>query len=204
MFYGHTLGAVCSDKPSFHQANGFVCIGVRRKPNTQARECYPTRQFDIKLLNGLLQAEALWPPSSRGACLQQQGGVCGEQRPSGSGLCCSVRLCASVLFWPKARKILAIAAINTMNFFCFITGMLPKRKIKQNRGRTSKAAIKIKGDSERGFKAELPRSSVRLNGIFENRITVMGPRHCCGCFHRWPPLNLGSSERFKTSLETEK
>lgn len=58
-------------------------------------------------------------------------------------------VCVSVLFWPKARKILAIAAVNTMIFFYCITRMLPKRKIKQNRGRTFKAAIKIKGDNDR-------------------------------------------------------
>ena len=38
------------------------------------------------------------------------------------------------LFWPKARKILATAAINIMNFLYFTTRMLPKRKIKQNYG----------------------------------------------------------------------
>lgn len=43
-------------------------------------------------------------------------------------------LCMSVLFWPKARKLLAIAAINIMNFLYFTTRMLPKRKIKQNYG----------------------------------------------------------------------
>jgi hypothetical protein len=36
------------------------------------------------------------------------------------------------LFWPKAKKILSIAAINIMNFLYFTTRMLPKRKIKQN------------------------------------------------------------------------
>lgn len=46
-----------------------------------------------------------------------------------------VCLCMSVLFWPKARKRLAIAAINIMNFLYFPTRMLPKRKIKQNYGR---------------------------------------------------------------------
>lgn len=43
-------------------------------------------------------------------------------------------VCVCVLFWPKARKILAIAAINIMNFLYFTTRMLPKRKIKQNYG----------------------------------------------------------------------
>lgn len=40
------------------------------------------------------------------------------------------RLC--VLFWPKAKKILATAAINIMNFLYLTTRTLPKRKIKQN------------------------------------------------------------------------
>lgn len=39
---------------------------------------------------------------------------------------------------------------------------------------TQKAAIKIKGYNDRSVKAELPRSLVRLNGVAENQITIMG------------------------------
>lgn len=100
-----------------------------------------------------------------------------------------VCLCMSVLFWPKARKILAIAAINIMNFLYFTTRMPPKRKIKQNYGGllflllTFKAAIKIKGYKAHSLKAELPCSLVRLNGFFEIQITIRGLLHG-GCFHK--------------------
>ena len=89
-------------------------------------------------------------------------------------------VCVCVLFWPKARKILATATINIMNFLYFTTRMLPKRKnqTKLQRTvafcrRTFKPAIKIKGFNDGSLEADLPRSLVRLNGVVENQTTTV-------------------------------
>lgn len=51
---------------------------------------------------------------SRGVLHPQGGGGGGAMSWSRTAVFCA---CVSVLFWPKARKILAIAARNTMNFY---------------------------------------------------------------------------------------
>lgn len=127
----------------------------------------------------------------------------------GSGLSCFVCLWVSVLFWPKARKTLAIAAINIMNFLYFTTRSCLRGKSNKIMEDCCflllafKAAIKIKGYNDRSLKAELPCSLVRFKGIFENQIPIMGPLHC-RYFHKWLSLNLESLEMFKMSLEKEK
>lgn len=87
-----------------------------------------------------------------------------------------MRLCVSVLFRPKARNILAITAINTMCFFFFFSILLQKCSLREKPNKITedccfsllafKAAIKIKGDNDRGLKAEPPRSLEGLNGVF--------------------------------------
>lgn len=87
-----------------------------------------------------------------------------------------------VLFWPKARKILATAAITTMIFFSFFLLQECCLRGKSNKMLkdccflllTFKAATKIKDDNGRSLTAGRPHSVVGLNGGSENQITVWG------------------------------
>ena len=125
-FNGSTLRKMCFDKLSFHRANLFMYIWVKISDGIKAKEHSPTEQSDVK--------SAHRPPRRRSLASEF---TLSFSRPKHKQLGEEMRqwfsvVCECVLFWPKARKILATATINIMNFLYFTTRMLPKRKIKQN------------------------------------------------------------------------
>lgn len=111
---------------------GLICSCIFGwKYGIKAKECSPTEQSDVKSVHRAPSRGSLASEFTLSFSRPKQK-QSGEEVRQWFRLCCVVCVCD--LFWPKARKILATAAINIMNFLYFTTRMLPKRKIKQNYG----------------------------------------------------------------------
>lgn len=109
---------------------GLICSCIFEwKYGIKAKECSPTEQSDVKSVHRAPSRGSLASEFTLSFSRPKQKQL-GEEVRQWFRLCCVV--CVCVLFWPKARKILATAAINIMNFLYLTTRMLPKRKIKQN------------------------------------------------------------------------
>ena len=111
---------------------GLICSCIFGwKYGIKAKECSPTEQSDVKSVHRAPSRGSLASEFTLSFSRPKQKQL-GEEVRQWFRLCCVVCVCD--LFWPKARKILATATINIMNFLYFSTRMLPKRKIKQNYG----------------------------------------------------------------------
>lgn len=111
---------------------GLICSCIFGwKYGIKAKECSPTEQSDVESVHRAPSRGSLALEFTLSFSRPKQKQL-GEEVRRWFRLCCVV--CVCVLFWPKARKPLATAAMNSMNFLYFTIRMLPKRKVKQNYG----------------------------------------------------------------------